>query len=412
MHFIIIGAGLAGLYTAKLLTEKNHKVTVIEARDRVGGRTFTKNKIDLGGQWVSSQQKRVMKLLSELGIEYFPQFDEGNHIMNFGKTEIYDGNISASQKNFIEELNKLSNYYESYQTLKTKACDFLKMNCTDEKTKRMIEWLFKVCICVESDELPFVFWLYFLKSCGGYEKISDIRNGAQEYRIKGGSMSISEKLSKNLNVHLNEPVRIIFQNASGCIVKTDKNSYKCDKVIVTIPLSFNEKIVYSPPLPPSKTDFIQNTKMGSVIKIVVIYKEPFWRMGGYSGEIISDQPPIFLSYDCSTNDYYGLVTFVCAKDIPHYSKQKILEGFAKYFNDKRALTPLEYHEKNWAEDEYSGGCYFATFDVSRRGELQKSFGNIHWAGTETANEWMGYMEGALESGERVVNEIFLSKSKL
>lgn len=399
MDIIIIGAGLSGLYSAVLLKEKGYRVKIIEARDRVGGRTYTQNKIDLGGQWISSQQKRIMKLVEKLDVSYFPQYDDGKHIMNFGKVEIYDGNISTVHKDFIQYLNILS---QNPQKIKETAKEYMNKYCKDEKTRRMIEWLFKVCICVEADKLPFLFWLYFLRSCGGYEKIADIREGAQEFRIKGGSMTLSEKLSIGLDIRFNEEVKEIRQIGEKCIVN---DTYVCDKVIVSIPLQLQKNITYSPPLPILKQELLKTCQMGSVIKIVILYEQPFWREKGYSGEIISDCPPISLSYDCSTDEYYGLVTFVCGKDIPSYNKNDILKAFEKYFGDDRALHPIAYYDKNWNEDVYSGGCYFTTFNTLLKEELQTPFKNVHWIGTETANEWMGYMEGALESAERVVKQI-------
>ncbi len=416
---VIVGAGLSGLYSAYLLKNFNYDVKIIEAKDRIGGRTYTINEngnsIDLGGQWISSKQTRVMNLVKSLGIEYFEQYDKGNHIMNFNnKVKLYQTDISnIESSNIINKLNELSNHLEKLEKFdEITAREWLESNCADKETKEMIDWLFKVCICVDSSNVSFYYWLNFIKSCGGYEQIANKKNGAQEYRVKGGAVKISEKLADkyNLEVKLNSPVIEINQLNGKCTVITLDTIYKCNQVIMTIPPQLNMKINYVPKLPDNKIKLYSNIKMGQVLKVVILYEKPWWREKGFSGEIISNNPPIFLSYDCSYEDkYYGLVCFICSDDIKSYSKASILNGFADYFDDSRALNPISYYEKNWTEEPYSEGCYFGVTNKNilshYKHEFTKGYGNIFWAGTETANEWMGYMEGALESAERVVKQV-------
>lgn len=416
---IIIGAGISGLMTANLLQNQGYSTLVLEARDRVGGRTFTKDGIDLGGQWIGSCQPRVMALVKTLGLDYFEQYDKGRHIMNFdGKVEEYEGNISGSSEGkFIETLDRMARDLDGYKNLDSiSAHDWMKQNCTDLELWKMIDWLFKVCICIESKNLSFYYWLYFLQQSGGYSKLADIKGGAQEFRIKGGSMQISEKLAKNINLQLDCKVLEILQDKNGCKVTTSKGVFISKKVVITVPPQLNTFINFSPRLSDNKTTLYKSIRMGQVIKVVITYPEPWWREKGYSGEIISNQEPIFLAYDASSpTGYYGLVCFVCGENMKGYSREKILEGFVKYFGDERLRNPLEYHEKDWTQDEYSQGCYFGVTYKEilscYRDEFQKPFGNIYWAGTETANEWMGYMEGAIESAERVTRQI-QSKSKI
>lgn len=416
---IIVGAGISGLMTANLLQNQGYSTLVLEGRDRVGGRTFTKDGIDLGGQWVGSCQQRVMALIKSLELEYFEQYDKGRHIMNFnGKVEEYDGNISGSaDREFIETLDKMAKDLDGYKNLDSiSANEWMERNCTDQKLRVMIDWLFKVCICIESKNLSFYYWLYFLQQSGGYSKLADIKGGAQEFRIKGGSMQISERLAKNISLQLNCKVLEILQIGNECKIATTKGVFFSKKIVITVPPPLNNFIEFIPGLPERKKVLYKSIKMGQVIKIIITYSKPWWRETGYSGEIISNQDPIFLAYDASSpSGYYALVCFVCGENLKGYSKEKILKGFVKYFGDERLGDPLEYHEKDWSQDEYSQGCYFGVTYKEilscYRDEFQKPFGNIYWAGTETANEWMGYMEGAIESAERVVKQI-QSKSKI
>lgn len=417
---IIIGAGLSGLYTAQLLQNVGTKVLVVEARDRPGGRTFTEKGIDLGGQWVGSSHKRVLNLLKKFGLETYPQYHEGKHISNFDDNiSYYSSNISESNddkslQEIIAKLDKLSqNFQEKYDDIS--AISWLRENCSNKKVSKMIEWLFKVCTCVESNEVSVYFWLSFLKKCGGYHSLSDIEGGAQELRVKGGTMQISQKLAKNLEILWNTPVTSVYQTDSFCMV--NKTRHLVSRYIInTVPLQLNKKIKYVPELHPAKTLAIENVKMGSVIKIVIEYPEPFWRNNGFSGEIMSNEEPIFLAYDASTPEKWALVAFICGNEVQKYQemdiekrKDKILTSFRKYFNSSKAYFPMEYHEKDWTKDEWSGGCYFAVPKIGFLSRMENEFkrpsGRIFWAGTETADEWIGYMEGALQSAERVSGEI-------
>lgn len=423
MDIIIIGAGLSGIYSASILNKLGYKVKILEARDRIGGRIYTikdgNNSIDLGGQWISSTQLRVMNIIRQLGLEYFDQYHTGKHIMNFNnQIKIYDTNISnisnVHMVEIIKKLNLMSTQLDNYKHLdRITAKDWLYSNCVDHETCSIIEWLFKVCICVESTDVSCFYWLNFINNCGQYENIANIKGGAQEYRIVGGSIGIVNKLIEkySIDIELNSPVLQIIQQNNNCQVFTENKTYNCKKVIVTIPPQLNDNIRYFPPLTTDKQHLYSSIKMGQVVKIIILYQKPWWRDLGFSGEIISNTGPIFLSYDCSYDDkYYGLVCFVSSNsDINSYSKESILEGFSNYFGDTQALRPLTYYEQNWCQEKYSEGCYFGITNkgiLSKyKSEFIKEHGNIYWAGTETGNEWMGYMEGALESGERVSQQI-------
>ncbi|MCC2624369.1 MAG: flavin-containing amine oxidase [Burkholderiales bacterium] len=420
MKVIVIGAGLSGLYTAYLLKQLGHDVLVLEAKDRVGGRTLTikhnEKYIDLGGQWVGSPQKNIMKLLHKFKITYYRQYDSGNNIANFNNQQyIYSGNITTFDPDnklgqFVSQMENLTQNMN--KALDNVLCSSWLDDCCDDKIVRgLIELAINGCTCFECDEISLYYWLYFLKSCGNYDQLANIHGGGQEFRVKNGAMSISEHLAQHVKPILNSPVVSINQNSDGCQVCTqDNNEYTGDLVVLTIPPPCNMNIKFIPDLPFAKKHLYSNMHMGSVKKIIVIYKKPFWREQGFSGEIISDKPPIRLAYDCSTDDYYGLLCFVLAKSAKkNITQDEICTAYATYFNDQRAMSPVLFIEKDWGAEPYSGGCYFAvaTKGVFSRfsSVLQEPFNKIYWAGTETADNWLGYMEGAIESAQRVVRQI-------
>ena len=100
---VVVGGGVSGLHTALLLKQRGLSVAVLEARDRVGGRTWSEamgpnQTIDVGGQWVGPPQKRVNTLLSRYGLALREQHEAGRHVLeDRGRIEHYTGSISQLQ---------------------------------------------------------------------------------------------------------------------------------------------------------------------------------------------------------------------------------------------------------------------------------------------------------------------------
>jgi monoamine oxidase len=151
--------------------------------------------------------------------------------------------------------------------------------------------------------------------------------------------------------------------------------------------------------------------MGAVIKVHVVYAEPFWRSDRLSGQAIGDVGPVRLTFDNSPpdGDVGVLVGFLEADDARRWNgrtvqdrRAAVLECLVRFFGE-RAATPLRYHERSWLDEEFSRGGYVGimapgTWHVYGPA-LREPVGPIHWAGTETASVWNGYMDGAIRSGE-------------
>ncbi|EGC31688.1 flavin-containing amine oxidase [Dictyostelium purpureum] len=448
---IVVGGGLAGLNAAYEFKKSGLNVLVLEARDRFGGRTESikvdEYWFDLGGQWMGGTHKYLKQLCDELGVKSFPQYDEGKHVLEInGKKVYYSGNISTLNKGYdleglnetiqkIDELASELNPEAPHAHQKSREYDHLTVsewldrNTKGIDAKSIINWFCRVCVAAEPSEVSFLYFLHFIRTAGSYSLLADIHGGAQQDRLIGGSQQISEGLAKKLgssSFALNSPVRAISQDANQCSVRTDLTTYRAKYVVVAIPPTLAGRIDYKPPMPAKRDELTQRMPMGSVIKTIVIYDEPFWRKEGYSAEAISDQGPIFICYDDSSHDdkktaIVGFIAASAAKDwaekSPEERKQAVLECYARWWGPK-ALKPRYFLEKSWKEEEYSRGCYVGYTSPGILGQcgeaLRKPVGRIHWAGTETASAWVGYMEGALESGFRVSKEIKqrLTNSKL
>jgi len=271
---------------------------------------------------------------------------------------------------------------------------------------------------VEGTEISFLYFLYLLKSAQGYKSLVDSTGGAQQDRIKGGAQQISELLANKLgsSVILNSPVHKIEQDVYGVSIYTEKKMFRAKYCIITIPIHNTLSITFSPPLPTFRAQLAMHMTMGSTIKIICCYKTAFWRQNKLSGSVLSLDGPIALIFDdCAYDTLPALVMFICGQTARQLTlvdasvrKKKVLDQLVSLFGEE-AKDPTHFIEKNWLEDPWSHGCYFETMSIgilSTFGKfLREPFANIHWAGTETAAEWYGYMDGAVSSGYRAANEI-------
>ncbi|MGV9675535.1 flavin monoamine oxidase family protein [Nocardia sp. NPDC003482] len=260
---------------------------------------------------------------------------------------------------------------------------------------------------------------FYLGAGGGVDAMIGVRGGAQQDRVVGGTQAIALALAERLGdrVVLGSPVTEIDWDDSGVRVRTGATVVRARRAVVAVPPPLAARIRFTPGLPGDRDQLVQRMPMGRVIKINVGYDEPFWRAEGWSGQAVSDRRPLGVVFD---NTPPGgspgvLVGFLEGRHADTGSRlsladrrARVLDDLAGYFGP-RARTPIDYIEKDWAEEEFSRGCYGAFTTpgtLTRFGHaLRPAIGPLHWAGTETATRWAGYIVGAAESGHRVAREI-------
>ena len=437
---IVVGAGLAGLCAARHLTRHGVRCLVLEARDRVGGRTLShrlgRDTIDLGGQWIGPTQNRLAALASELKIERFPQYDTGTKLLSWGgKLQRYDGDLPRLSLLAQLELLWASKRLDKFQrelsperpwaapharewdsiTLET----WKRRNMRSKGARLFLDIVTRAVFTSEPRDLSFLFFLNYLRSGHGLESLISIRGGAQQERFVGGAQQISQRLADQLGERLilNAPVRAIEQHDDGVIVRSDVGRFAAERVVVAVPPLLAGRIHYESALPAARDQIASRMPMGSVIKYVATYDRAFWREAGLSGEAFSDTGPTVTTFDDSSHDgtQPALVSFsdgevarVWGERSPTERRAGVLEEFARFFGPQ-ALAPTEFVEKNWNDDPWSRGCYVGVTSpgaLTSFGEaLRRPCGRIHWSGTETADEWLGYLDGAIQSGDRAAAEV-------
>ncbi|KAM6975907.1 putative flavin-containing monoamine oxidase A [Tautogolabrus adspersus] len=450
---IIVGAGLSGLSAAHLLRKRNAEMTilVLEGKDRVGGRTLSTeipaaNGVDcwdFGGQWVGSTQTHVLELIKELGLETYPQYNTGKKVHHMGGP---DGKVRTNSTSIpllsplmildfaqllwkidrlcagvcVEDPSRTPNAAElDSMTLHS----YVEQHAWTEELKEELGMCSRSVFGIEPAQMSFLFFLMYAAASGGLLPLLETTPGsAQELKIKGGTQQLSEHLAERLgwkNVQLGSAVKAIWQDAEWARVMTATNTFMCRAVIVTCPPHLAAKIQYQPALPSQREFLTQNMPMGHMIKFIITYQTAFWREKGFSGEIVvgsSTDCPFCVTFDATSfSGNAALVGFIAGELATQWSSREgedrrkaVVSSLVKYLGPE-AASFIHYEEKDWAKEDYSGGC---PVNVMAPGlltyyhpSLRNPCGRIHWAGTETATQWCGYMSGAIQSGQRAALEV-------
>lgn len=446
-NVVIVGAGLAGLTAARTLVASGVDVVVLEARDRVGGRTYTRKAsdgtlIDHGAQWTGPTQERLKALAEAVGVKIFRLYDSGNNIeYKRGQRIAYSGTIPTSEPmvtmEVVEMLLNLSIMASEVpldapwtaplaaewdaQTMATWA----ERNVQNEDACSLLTLLIESVFSVEPRDLSLLHFLFYVHSAGNLNMLLSVTGGAQESRFVGGAQAISNGVAAVLGerVVLNAPVHTIAQDDAGVRVLSDALSITARRAIIAIPPVLAGRLRYHPALPGYRDQLTQRIPMGTAIKVHCLYETPFWRDEGLSGQVVSDSGIVRITYDNSPESGRPgvLLTFIEGDQGRAWGRRSleerraaVLECLVRYFGEK-AGHPYDYLEQNWTEEEYTRGCYAGVMTPgawTEYGEaLRAPVGRLHWAGTETATAWMGYMDGAIQSGGRAAAEVLEALAK-
>jgi monoamine oxidase len=438
---VIVGAGVAGLTTARALSRTGFSVAVLEARERVGGRTLTQSlggeAVDLGGQWVGPYQRHVLRLADELGLKRFPQHHQGTKVLDVrGERRTYRGQVPSlpllsllDLQRIIWKLDGLSKHVPRERPdAAPRAAEWDALTLEEWKQRHVPTWGARAALDIatravfaaEPSEVSFLHFLFYVHSNSGLMPLTTIEGGAQAERFKGGAQTLSLRMASELggSVHLSTPVRAVLQDSDGVTVTAeDGRTWRARYAVVAAPPALAERIDFGAALPSARRRAHADIPMGSAIKVVATYERPFWREAGFSGEAVSDTGPVRLCFDdCGADGHHpALVGFFLGQTArawtgrpPEQRQRAALESFARFFGPQ-ALKPTAVADLDWIAEPYSRGCYVGLprpGTLTAIGEaLRAPFGRVHWAGTETAIEGCGYLDGAVESGERAATEL-------
>jgi monoamine oxidase len=438
---IVIGAGLAGLAAATALADGGASVVVLEARDRVGGRTWSRRigraTFDVGGQWIGPGQARMYALCERLGVGTFPTFTDGASIADVdGRLRTYRGTIPNLSPLALLQLQAVRSMLARLVARVPADAPWSAPRAAAWDATTLASWLGRIAwsagargamdaairtiFGAEAGELSLLHVLHYARAAGGFDRLIETRGGFQQDRLRGGAQQLSERLADRLGagrVRLGRAVRLVLHDAEGATVIAGGERVRGRALVCAVPLALAARIDFEPRLPPLREQLVQRVPMGATVKVLACYDRPFWRDRGLSGEAVSGDGPIAVAFDNTSagGEQPALVAFVVGRPARGWSaraaevrRPRVLGQLARWFGPE-AHDPTEYVELDWATERWSGGCPISTFPPGTLSvfgpALRAPVGRIHWAGTETATSCPGFMEGAVESGERAAAEV-------
>lgn len=416
-------------------------VRVLEALDRVGGRVLTAEvagaRVDLGGTFVGPDHERVSALADAVGVRRRPTHEAGDHLLRRrGRLHRYRGTIPPVGAAGLADLARTRAAFgrasrrvplgrpgdaAGAADLDARSLGgWLEARHATRATRDPMAVVTRTSWGCEPAEVSLLHVLHYAAQAGGLDAMLDTRGGAQEQHFVEGSQEVAVRVAAALGpgvVRLGAPVVRVDRSDDRVTVRTEHGSTTARRAVVAVPPAMRRRIRFEPPLPAPHRALAQRWSPGTLSKAYAVYPTPFWREAGLSGTTVSDAAPLVVTFDASPLDASRgvLLGFVGGDHARAWDRldagarrAQVLRALADLVGE-RALAPLGYVDQRWAEEDWIGGGPTAAPGPGAVAwaarHLAEPVGPVHWAGTETAHRLAGFMDGAVDAGERAAHEV-------
>ncbi|MGC1341853.1 MAG: FAD-dependent oxidoreductase [Candidatus Binataceae bacterium] len=434
----IIGAGISGLVTARELGKTGvNSVLVLEARDRVGGRTLNSpipggSVVESGGQWIAPNHLEIYALAKELGIATFDTYDTGQTVFFLGGQHVVgdaglDAAGGASSKALVEAVGKLEALTRTvvleapWKTPDAVALDrqtlaeWISANLKDPTASFLLGNVLATSLYGNPANLSLLFTMFQAKSLGGIAEQISVKGGDEQMRFVGGSQLLSLKMAQQLGdrVILDAPVKSISNWDRGPVaIEVGSRRITAKQVVIAMMPADNRRITFEPALPPMRAGLIRKSVAGVGTKFNIVYERPFWRARGLSGQSMSDTPTLITTLDNSPPSgkpgvLVGFTQGAWPAGTPVEPRASVAAALAKVFGPE-ALKPIDYVTINWGAQHWNAGCTTPMPPelLTHYGPaMWPSVGRITWAGAESSPISYGNMNGAVRAGIHAAQEV-------
>lgn len=427
---VVIGAGVAGLAAARALHLSGVEVTVLEGRDRVGGRVHTSDlrgtPVDLGAAWVhDGDQSPLLSFLTATDIDLLParavDLVLGAPVFDRSTGQFPDTDLAA------ELLTALARFSDAVPALAADRGNAITVSeaitsltaGTSPEARAALEGLLAIYDGRDTSDLGLAsFTDFFL---GGGPELNDVFP-------KGGYRRVVDSLADGLDIRLSVAARTVTSDAAGVAVTTDDDEeLKATHVIVTVPLGVlkAETVRFDPPLGQPKKRAIERLGFGSFEKVALTYASPVWQLDGPTNVVVADAArrawPLLLDLSAWYDQpvLVGIAVGRHAADLATKSEHERMDelaGLVRELSGETTATPLDGVASAWTIDPFAGGCYSSVARNSSTAEfaddlmaLSEPHGRVLFAG-EATHQQSSTVDGAWLSGIREAKRLLQQDS--